>query len=71
VSNWRRQALEEGQRASSRAAAASEVLRQLLVGGNDALLREYAERLTWRTGVTAQEQPVILFTLLSLVLRTQ
>jgi transposase len=61
VSNWRRQAREEGRRAPKPHsggvpprldAAALEVLRQLVIEDNDALLREYRERLAERTGVT-------------------
>ena len=61
VSNWRRQEREEGRRApkphsggvpSRLDAAALEVLRQLVAEDNDALLREYRERLAERTGVT-------------------
>ena len=61
VSNWRRQEREEGRRApkphsggvpSRLDAAALEVLRQLVIQDNDALLREYRERLVERTGVT-------------------
>ena len=61
VSNWRRQEREEGRRApkphsggvpSRLDAAALEVLRQLVIEDNDALLREYRERLAERTGVT-------------------
>jgi transposase len=61
VSNWRRQEREEGRRApkphsggvpSRLDAAAVEVLRQLVIEDNDALLREYRERLAERTGVT-------------------
>jgi transposase len=60
VSNWRRQA-REGRRAprphsggvpARLDAAALEVLRQLVLEDNDALLREYQERLAERTGVT-------------------
>jgi transposase len=60
VSNWRRQAREEGRRQPKPHsgglpprlnAAALEVLRQLVIEDNDALLREYAERLAERTGV--------------------
>jgi transposase len=61
VSNWRRQEREEGRRCpkqhsggvpSRLDAAALEVLRQLVIEDNDALLREYRERLAERTGVT-------------------
>ena len=61
VSNWRRQEREEGRRApkphsggvpSRLDGAALEVLRQLVIEDNDALLREYRERLAERTGVT-------------------
>jgi transposase len=61
VSNWRRQVLAEGRRAatphsggvpSRLDAAALAVLRQLVLEDNDALLREYRERLAERTGVT-------------------
>ena len=61
VSNWRRQEREEGRRAakphsggvpSRLDARALEVLRQLVAEDNDALLREYRERLAERTGVT-------------------
>ena len=61
VSNWRRQEREEGRRKpkphsggvpSRLDAAAVEVLRQLVAEDNDALLREYRERLTERAGVT-------------------
>ena len=61
VSNWRRQEREEGRRApkphsggvpSRLDAAAVEVLRQLVLEDNDALLREYRERLAAHTGVT-------------------
>src|SRR3712207_6032071 len=54
VSNWRRQEREEGRRAakphsggvpSRLDAAALAVLRQLVIEDNDALLREYRERL--------------------------
>ncbi len=61
VSNWRRQEREEGRRApkphsggvpSRLNAAVLAVLRQLVLEDNDALLREYRERLAERTGVT-------------------
>ena len=61
VSNWRRQEREEGRRCpkphsggvpSRLDAAVLEVLRQLVIEDNDALLREYRERLAERTGVT-------------------
>ena len=61
VSNWRRHEREEGRRApkphsggvpSRLDAAALEVLRQLVVEDNDALLRESRERLAERAGVT-------------------
>ncbi len=61
MSNWRRQEREEGRRApkphsggvpSRLNAAALEVLRQLVIEDNDALLREYRERLAEITGVT-------------------
>ncbi|MPR13090.1 helix-turn-helix domain-containing protein, partial [Microvirga tunisiensis] len=61
VSNWRRQEREDGRRSpkphsggvpSRLDAAALEVLRQLVIEDNDALLREYRERLAERTGVT-------------------
>jgi transposase len=61
VSNWRRQEREDGRRCpkphsggvpSRLDAAALEVLRQLVAEDNDALLREYRERLAERTGVT-------------------
>jgi transposase len=61
VSNWRRQEREEGRRAakphsgggpSRLDAAALAVLPQLGLEDNDALLREYRERLAARTGVT-------------------
>ncbi|WP_160310456.1 helix-turn-helix domain-containing protein [Microvirga vignae] len=61
VSNWRRQAREEGRRQSKSHsggvpprldASALQVLRQLVIEDNDAMLREYAERLAERTDVT-------------------
>src|SRR5829696_7665356 len=61
ISNWRRQEREEGRRApkphsggvpSRLDANALAVLRQLVIEDNDALLREYRERLAERTGVT-------------------
>ena len=61
VSNWRRQERQEGRRApkphsggvpSRLDAAVPAVLRQLVIEDNDALLREYRERLAKRTGVT-------------------
>jgi transposase len=61
ISTWRRQEREEGRRApkphsggvpSRLDAAAVEVLRQLVIEDNDALLREYRERLAARAGVT-------------------
>src|SRR5918993_2322585 len=61
VSNWRRQEREEGRRCpkphsggvpSRLDAAALAVLRQLVAEDNDALLREYRERLAERTSVT-------------------
>jgi transposase len=60
VSNWRRQAREEGRRKAKPHsggvpprldASALQVLRQLVIEDNDAMLREYAERLAARTGV--------------------
>ena len=61
MANWRRQEREEGRRCpkphsggvpSRLDAAALEVLCQLVIEDNDALLREYRERLAERTGVT-------------------
>ena len=61
ISNWRRQAREEGRRQPKPHsggvpprldANALAVLRQLVAEDNDALLREYRERLAERTGVT-------------------
>jgi transposase len=61
VSNWRRQACEEDRRKPKPHSggvpprldtAALEVLRQLVIEDNDAMLREYRERLAERTGVT-------------------
>jgi transposase len=61
VSNWRRQERKEGRRCpkphsggvpSRLDAAALAVLRQLVAEDNDALLREYRERLAERTSVT-------------------
>ena len=63
VSNWRRQAREEGRRQSKPHsggvparldASALQVLRQLVAEDNDAMLREYRERLAERTGVTVR-----------------
>ncbi len=60
VSNWRRQEREEGRRAPKPHsggvpprldASALAVLRQLVAEDNDALLREYRERLAELTGV--------------------
>jgi transposase len=60
VSNWRRQARKEGRRQPKPHsggvpprldAAALQVLRQLVLEDNDAMLREYGERLFERTGV--------------------
>ncbi|WP_262271436.1 hypothetical protein [Microvirga yunnanensis] len=59
VSNWRRPECEEGRRApkphsgmpSRLNAAVLEVLRELVVEDNDALLREYREHQAERTGV--------------------
>ena len=60
ISNWRRQAREEGRRTPRPHsggvpprldASALAVLRQLVIEDNDALLREYGERLFERTGV--------------------
>jgi transposase len=62
ISNWRRQEREEGRRQPKPHsggvpprvdAAALVVLRQLVAEDNDALLREYRERLAERTGVRA------------------
>jgi transposase len=60
VSNWRRQAREGRRQPKPHSgglpprlnAAALEVLRQLVIADKDALLREDAERLAERTGVT-------------------
>src|SRR3712207_6144178 len=61
VLNWRSQEREKGWRGpkphsgavpSRLDAAVLEVLRQLVLEDNDALLREYRERLAERTGVT-------------------
>jgi transposase len=61
ISNGRRQAREEGRRQPKAHgggvpprldASALQVLRQLVAEDNDALLREYRERLAERTGVT-------------------
>ena len=61
VPNWRRQEREEGRRCPKPHsggvpprlnAPALAVLRQLVIEDNDALLREYRERLAERTGVT-------------------
>jgi transposase len=61
VSNWRRKERKEGRRCplphsggvpSRLDAAVLEVLRQLVIEDNDALLRKYRERLAERSGVT-------------------
>ncbi len=61
ISNWRRQAREEGRRVpkpysggvpSRLDGAVFAVLRQFGIEDNDALLGEYRERLDERTGVT-------------------
>ena len=61
ISTWRRQAREEGRRQPKPHsggvpprldANALAALRQLVADDNDALLREYRERLAERTGVT-------------------
>ncbi|WP_373371302.1 helix-turn-helix domain-containing protein [Microvirga sesbaniae] len=49
VLNWHRQEREEGRRALAPDAAVLEVLRQLVIEDNDALLREYRGRLAHRT----------------------